>query len=133
MTTTTPAGVKYYCEMHGPSRIHNTKDCFKLKQCAKRAKANTSCDKAEKVSYKDLNAFVNAKVTATLNKAKKNQKKKEAKKVNINVFDKFRNLKVDSSNEKSDHKVNALAVTSNDDSDSNASRVPSKDSNSDNK
>eukprot|EP00957_Ditylum_brightwellii_P144442 11003111-Ditylum_brightwellii.AAC.1 len=78
-TTTTPAGVKYYCKMHGPNRTHNTKDCFKLKQHAKRVKAHTSCDEVGKVTYKDLNAFVNAKVTNALNKAKKNQKKKEAK------------------------------------------------------
>eukprot|EP00957_Ditylum_brightwellii_P084314 6410898-Ditylum_brightwellii.AAC.1 len=29
--TTTPAGVKYYCKMHGPNRTNNMKDCFKLK------------------------------------------------------------------------------------------------------
>eukprot|EP00957_Ditylum_brightwellii_P130453 9951446-Ditylum_brightwellii.AAC.1 len=75
--------------MHGPNRTHNTGDCFELKQCAKRAKANTSRDEADKVTYNDLNAFVNAKVTAALNKAKKNQKKKEAKKVTTNAFDKF--------------------------------------------
>eukprot|EP00957_Ditylum_brightwellii_P200607 15293055-Ditylum_brightwellii.AAC.1 len=66
--------------MHGPNRTHSTKDSFDLKQRAKCAKANTSHDEADKVTYKDLNAFVNAKVTAALNKAKKNQKKKEAKK-----------------------------------------------------
>eukprot|EP00957_Ditylum_brightwellii_P201814 15327349-Ditylum_brightwellii.AAC.1 len=72
MPTTTPAGVKYYCKMHGPNGTHSTKDCFELKQRAKGAKANTSRDEADKVTYKDLNAFVNAKVTAALNKAKKN-------------------------------------------------------------
>eukprot|EP00957_Ditylum_brightwellii_P071724 5452017-Ditylum_brightwellii.AAC.2 len=90
-----------------------------------------SRDEADKVSYKDLNAFVNAKVNAALNKAKKNQKK-GSKKVTINAFDKFRNLKVDSNNEESNHEVNALAAASNDDSNSNTSHVPSKDSNSDN-
>eukprot|EP00957_Ditylum_brightwellii_P016314 1226792-Ditylum_brightwellii.AAC.1 len=63
--------------MHGPNKTHNTKDCFKLKQRAKCAKADTNCGGADKVTYKDLNAFVNAKVTAALNKAKKNQKKKK--------------------------------------------------------
>eukprot|EP00957_Ditylum_brightwellii_P134235 10233700-Ditylum_brightwellii.AAC.1 len=77
--TTTTAGVKYYCKMHRPNRTHSTKDCFELKQCAKRAKADPNCGGADKVSYKDLNAFVNAKVTAALSKAKKNQKKKEKK------------------------------------------------------
>eukprot|EP00957_Ditylum_brightwellii_P001417 110943-Ditylum_brightwellii.AAC.1 len=133
MPTTTSAGVKYCCKMHRPNRTHNTKDCFELKQCATRAKANTSRDKADKVTYKDLNVFVNAKVTAALNKAKKSQKKKEAKKVTINAFDKFRNFKVDSSNEESNHEVNALAAASDNDRDSNASCVPSEDSNSDKK
>eukprot|EP00957_Ditylum_brightwellii_P135589 10338529-Ditylum_brightwellii.AAC.1 len=65
--------------MHGPNRTHNSKDYFKLKQRAKRAKTDTNRGGADKVTYKDLNAFVNAKVTAALNKAKKNQKKKEKK------------------------------------------------------
>eukprot|EP00957_Ditylum_brightwellii_P056853 4310273-Ditylum_brightwellii.AAC.1 len=65
--------------MHGPNRTHNTKECFELKRRAKCAKADTTCGRADKVTYKDLNAFVNAKITATLNKAKKNQKKKEKK------------------------------------------------------
>eukprot|EP00957_Ditylum_brightwellii_P180920 13783733-Ditylum_brightwellii.AAC.1 len=79
-TTTTTAGVKFYCKMHRLNRTHNAKDCFELKQRTKRAKADANCGGADKVSYKDLNAFVNAKVTAVLKKAKKNQKKKEAKK-----------------------------------------------------
>eukprot|EP00957_Ditylum_brightwellii_P016288 1225263-Ditylum_brightwellii.AAC.1 len=62
--------------MHGPNRTHNTKDCFELKRHTKRAKADTTCSGADKVTYKDLNTFVNAKVTAALNKAK-NKKKKE--------------------------------------------------------
>eukprot|EP00957_Ditylum_brightwellii_P128565 9807313-Ditylum_brightwellii.AAC.1 len=119
--------------MHGPNRTHNMKDCFELKQCAKHAKANKSRDKADKVSYKDLNAFINAKVSVALNNAKKHQKKKEAKKVTINAFNKFRNLKVNSSNEESNHEVNALAAASDNDSDSNASCVPSKGSNSNDK
>eukprot|EP00957_Ditylum_brightwellii_P053893 4083160-Ditylum_brightwellii.AAC.1 len=120
--------------MHGPNRTHNTKDCFELKRRTKRAKADMNGGRAGKVSYKDLNAFVNAKVTAALNKAKK--QKQEAKKVTINVFDNFCNLKVDnSSHEESDHKVNTLAAVaaSDNDSNSNASHVPSKDSDSNNK
>eukprot|EP00957_Ditylum_brightwellii_P196420 14965614-Ditylum_brightwellii.AAC.1 len=74
--------------MHGPNRTHNTKDCFELKRCAEHAKADTNLDRADKVTYKDLHAFVNAKVTAALNKAKKDQKKKE-KKETINAFDNF--------------------------------------------
>eukprot|EP00957_Ditylum_brightwellii_P190017 14466075-Ditylum_brightwellii.AAC.1 len=49
--TTTLAGKrKFYCEMHGCNRIHDTEDCFELKQRAKRAKPNTNCAKADKVS-----------------------------------------------------------------------------------
>eukprot|EP00957_Ditylum_brightwellii_P207327 15352486-Ditylum_brightwellii.AAC.1 len=92
--------------------------------------ADTNCGGADKLTYKDLNTFVNAKVTAALNKAKKNQKKKE-KKVTINAFDNFRNLKVDdSSDEESNHEVNALASASDKDSDSGASRVDSNESRS---
>eukprot|EP00957_Ditylum_brightwellii_P032941 2498162-Ditylum_brightwellii.AAC.1 len=79
--------------MHRRNRTHNTRDCFELKQCAKHTKANTSCNEADKVTYKDLSAFVNAKVTTALNKTKKNQRKKEAKKATINAFDKFCSLK----------------------------------------
>eukprot|EP00957_Ditylum_brightwellii_P148040 11272041-Ditylum_brightwellii.AAC.1 len=64
--------------MHRPNRTHNTKDCFELKHRTKRAKADTTRGGADKVSYKDLNAFVNATVTTAFNKAK-NQKKKEKK------------------------------------------------------
>eukprot|EP00957_Ditylum_brightwellii_P085099 6470053-Ditylum_brightwellii.AAC.1 len=63
--------------MYRPNRTHSTKDCFELKRRTKRAKADTTCGRVDKVTYKDLNAFVNAKVTTALNKAKKNQKKKE--------------------------------------------------------
>eukprot|EP00957_Ditylum_brightwellii_P080440 6118259-Ditylum_brightwellii.AAC.1 len=84
MSTTSPAGQKlFYCKMHGRNRTHNTRGCFELKWHAKHMKANTSRDEADKVTYKDLNAFVNAKVTAALNKAKKSQKKKEEKKLRL--------------------------------------------------
>eukprot|EP00957_Ditylum_brightwellii_P025275 1912957-Ditylum_brightwellii.AAC.1 len=76
-TTTTTTNLKYYCKMHRPNRTHDTKDCFELKQCAKCTKADTNCGGADKVTYKDLNDFVNAKVNASLNKAKKNWKKKK--------------------------------------------------------
>eukprot|EP00957_Ditylum_brightwellii_P202809 15331886-Ditylum_brightwellii.AAC.1 len=65
--------------MHEPNRTHSSKDCFELKQCAKCSKADMNCGRLDKVTCKDLNAFVNAKVTTALNKAKKNQKKKEEK------------------------------------------------------
>eukprot|EP00957_Ditylum_brightwellii_P075738 5756151-Ditylum_brightwellii.AAC.1 len=87
--------------MHGPNRTHNTKDCFELKRRAKRAKADTTRGGADKVTYKDLKAFVNAKVN-------------------------------NSSKEESNHKVNTLANASGDDSNSGASRVDRKESNSNN-
>eukprot|EP00957_Ditylum_brightwellii_P181184 13801150-Ditylum_brightwellii.AAC.1 len=64
--TASPAGPKFYCKMHRPNRTHNTKDCFELNQCAKRAKVNLSRVKIDKAAYKDLNTFVSAKVTKAL-------------------------------------------------------------------
>eukprot|EP00957_Ditylum_brightwellii_P073634 5595207-Ditylum_brightwellii.AAC.2 len=102
--------------MHRPNRTHNTRDCFELKQCTKHVKADVSCGRADKVTCKDLNAFINTKVTAALNKTKKNQKKKEAKRLTTAVM-----------------KRNALAAASNNDSESNTSCDPSKDSDSNDK
>eukprot|EP00957_Ditylum_brightwellii_P094974 7232452-Ditylum_brightwellii.AAC.1 len=65
--------------MHGPNWTHNTKDYFKLNRCARRAKSNPSHSKKGHVAYKDLSAFVNAKVTEALKKAKKEQKRKRLK------------------------------------------------------
>eukprot|EP00957_Ditylum_brightwellii_P021915 1652918-Ditylum_brightwellii.AAC.1 len=73
------------------------KDCYKMKQRAKRAKANPNQAEKGKIAYKDLNAFVNAKVTAALKKAQKERVEKKTKKVTINTFDKFHSLNVDSS------------------------------------
>eukprot|EP00957_Ditylum_brightwellii_P110617 8436688-Ditylum_brightwellii.AAC.1 len=88
-TPTSPAGKrKFYCEMHRCNRTHNTKDCFELKQCAKRAKTSTNCNEADKVSYKDLNASVNAKVTVALNKEKKS-KRGEKKKSSLTLLINF--------------------------------------------
>eukprot|EP00957_Ditylum_brightwellii_P041558 3147639-Ditylum_brightwellii.AAC.1 len=84
------------------------------------------------MAYKDLNAFVNTKAMAVLKKAKKEQREKKAKKTAINAFDKFHSLKVDSSSKESNHEVNALAVASDNDSDSGDSCVPSEDSESNN-
>eukprot|EP00957_Ditylum_brightwellii_P132482 10102939-Ditylum_brightwellii.AAC.1 len=75
-----------------------------MKQRAKRAKANPNQAEKGKIAYKDLNAFVNAKVTAALKKAQKECLEKSTKKVTINAFDKFCSLNVDSSSEEeSDH------------------------------
>eukprot|EP00957_Ditylum_brightwellii_P122282 9325041-Ditylum_brightwellii.AAC.1 len=85
--------------MHGRNRTHNTKDCFELTQRTKRVKANPNQFEKGKIAYKDLNAFVNTKVTAALKKAQKEKKEKKTKKVTINAFDKFRSLKVNNSSE----------------------------------
>eukprot|EP00957_Ditylum_brightwellii_P098491 7503322-Ditylum_brightwellii.AAC.1 len=71
-TPTRPAGKKkFYCNMHGLNKTHGTEDCFDLKWHAKCTKTNTTQNEADKVTSKDLNAFVNAKVTVAFNKAKK--------------------------------------------------------------
>eukprot|EP00957_Ditylum_brightwellii_P207034 15351174-Ditylum_brightwellii.AAC.1 len=118
MPTTTPVGKKkFYCEMHGHNKTHDMEDCFELKQRAKHAKPNTNHAEADKVSYKDLNAFVNTKVTAALNKAKKNlRNQKKQKEVKLNAFNKFCSLNVDSSDEEDKPNVHAPAAADNDDS-----------------
>eukprot|EP00957_Ditylum_brightwellii_P134397 10245798-Ditylum_brightwellii.AAC.1 len=69
---TKPAGEKkVYYSMHGCNKTHNTEDCFELKRRAKRSKPDDMQNEADKVTYKDLNAFVNAKVTAAFNKLRK--------------------------------------------------------------
>eukprot|EP00957_Ditylum_brightwellii_P148489 11305682-Ditylum_brightwellii.AAC.1 len=136
MPAASSAKLKFYCEMHEHNMTHNTKDCFELNRRAKCTKANPNQVDKRQMSYKDLNAFINAKVTAALKKAQKEKKEKKTKKVTINAFDKFRFLNVDSSSEEeSNHEVNTLAATSNNDSDSDSddSCVPSEDSKSDNK
>eukprot|EP00957_Ditylum_brightwellii_P120052 9161004-Ditylum_brightwellii.AAC.1 len=94
---------------------HNTNDCFELNQHKKGSKTNPNRNGLDKVTYKDLNDFVNAKVTASLKKAQSQNKKKEAKMVTISSFNKFCNLKVDSINEESNPEVNALAATDDND------------------
>eukprot|EP00957_Ditylum_brightwellii_P198800 15153395-Ditylum_brightwellii.AAC.1 len=94
--------------MHGQNNTHNTDNCFELNWRKKRAKSDTSQSGKDKVSYKDLNAFVNAKVMAALNKAKKKQKKE--KEVEINAFDKFCSFNVESSDEEGKLKESAPAA-----------------------
>eukprot|EP00957_Ditylum_brightwellii_P107111 8172279-Ditylum_brightwellii.AAC.1 len=101
-------------------------NCFELNQCKKRAKSDISRSGVDRVTYKDLNTFVNAKVTATLNKAKKI--KKEEKEVEINAFGKFHSLNVESSNREG--KLKEYAPAADNDDDSNASRLLSNDSKS---
>eukprot|EP00957_Ditylum_brightwellii_P112891 8607689-Ditylum_brightwellii.AAC.1 len=40
ITTATTQGMKFYCKMRRPNRTHSTKDCFELKQRAKRVKTD---------------------------------------------------------------------------------------------
>eukprot|EP00957_Ditylum_brightwellii_P189167 14399317-Ditylum_brightwellii.AAC.1 len=80
MSTTSSDERKFYCDLHGRNMTHHTKDCFKMKQRAKCAKANPNQAEKEKIVYKDLNAFVNAKVTAALKKAQKECIEKKTKK-----------------------------------------------------
>ena len=76
------------------------------------------------MSYKDLNAFVNAKVTAALNKAKKKRKERKDKEVEINAFNQFRSLNVESSDEEGKLKEEATTADSDSsDSKSEASRL----------
>eukprot|EP00957_Ditylum_brightwellii_P197656 15058227-Ditylum_brightwellii.AAC.1 len=111
--------------MHRWNNTHNMDNCFELNRHKKRSKLETSRSGKDKVSYMDLNAFVNAKVTAALNKAKKKQKKE--KEVEINAFTKFCSLNVESSNEEGELKASATAADS--DSKSKASRLLSNASN----
>eukprot|EP00957_Ditylum_brightwellii_P206710 15349599-Ditylum_brightwellii.AAC.1 len=46
---TKPAGKrKFYCDMHGHNRTHNTEDCFEPNWCMKHTKSNTSRNKVDK-------------------------------------------------------------------------------------
>eukprot|EP00957_Ditylum_brightwellii_P135724 10350070-Ditylum_brightwellii.AAC.1 len=88
-----------------------------------------NCAEEAKVSYKDLNDLVNAKATATLNKAKKNlRSQKEQNEVELNAFDKLCSLNVKSSNE--EDKPNKYAPAAADNNDRSTSHLLSDDSNS---
>eukprot|EP00957_Ditylum_brightwellii_P049752 3772906-Ditylum_brightwellii.AAC.1 len=78
MPTKPAGGKKFYCDLHRLNKTHDTKDCYKLKQHTKCVKQGKERKDMDKVTYKDLNIFVNAKVTAALKKAKKKfQERKE--------------------------------------------------------
>eukprot|EP00957_Ditylum_brightwellii_P087079 6627903-Ditylum_brightwellii.AAC.1 len=112
--------------MHGWNHTHGTDDCFKLNRRKKRRKLNMSQNGKDKVSYKDLNAFINAKATAALNKAKKKRKERKDKEVKINTFNQFRSLNVESSDKEGKLKEKATTAdsdSSDSDSESEASRL----------
>eukprot|EP00957_Ditylum_brightwellii_P162248 12353879-Ditylum_brightwellii.AAC.1 len=101
--STKPAGKKkFYCNMHGHNRTHDTEDCFELKWYAKCAKPNTSRNKVDMVSYKGLNAFVNAK-----------RKEKEVK---LNAFNKFCTMNVENSDEEDESNKHGPVDVDNNDS-----------------
>eukprot|EP00957_Ditylum_brightwellii_P021325 1608324-Ditylum_brightwellii.AAC.1 len=84
---------------------------------------------ADNVTYKDLNAFINAKVTTSFNKAKNNLKKqRKEKEVKLKAFDIFCSLNVESSDE--EDKPNKHAPTDVDNDDSSASCLLSNNSDS---
>eukprot|EP00957_Ditylum_brightwellii_P042609 3226271-Ditylum_brightwellii.AAC.1 len=101
---TKPTGEKkFYCDLHGHNKTHNTKDFYELKRHTKHAKQGKERKDMDKVTYKELNTFVNAKVTAALKKAKKFFKKeKKDKQIKLNAFDKIRMLNVDESSNDED-------------------------------
>ena len=89
-----------YCQLHGTNPTHGTADCFQLNCQKKRAKEFEVIQRHKKqektrILYKELNAFINAKVEQAL---KKKGKAKKAKKIEIeiavNAFERFRNLEV---------------------------------------
>eukprot|EP00957_Ditylum_brightwellii_P038260 2893119-Ditylum_brightwellii.AAC.1 len=89
-------------------------------------KVGNKLDQKRQGVLQGLNAFVNAKVTAALNKVKKKQKKE--KKVKINAFNKFCSLNVESSDDEGELKASTTAT--HDDSESKASCLLSDASNS---
>eukprot|EP00957_Ditylum_brightwellii_P021252 1603021-Ditylum_brightwellii.AAC.1 len=117
-----PAGEKkFYCDLHRRNKAHNTKDCYELKQCTKPAKQGEARKDMDKVTYKDLNTFVNTKVTAALKKAKKNLKKeKKNKQVKLNAFDKFRMLNVNKSSNNKDKQDAYVSINMDDGSSGNS-------------
>eukprot|EP00957_Ditylum_brightwellii_P094612 7205597-Ditylum_brightwellii.AAC.1 len=90
--------------MHGHNRTNNIENCFELNQHMKRTKPNMSQNKVDKISYKDLNAFVNAK--------------RKEKEVELNAFNKFCSLNVESSNEEDEPNKHAPINVDNDNSSS---------------
>eukprot|EP00957_Ditylum_brightwellii_P014887 1122965-Ditylum_brightwellii.AAC.1 len=116
--------------MHGRNRTHDTEDCFELNWRTKCAKPNTNCAETDKVSYKDLNAFLNAKVATILNKAKNNlRNQKKQKEVKLNIFDKFISLNIESSDERDNPNKHAPAIADNNDSSASCLLSDNSDSN----
>eukprot|EP00957_Ditylum_brightwellii_P029630 2239088-Ditylum_brightwellii.AAC.1 len=62
---------KFYCNMHGHNKTHNTEVCFELKGYVKHAKLDEIRKDADKVTCKDLSAFINAKVTTASKRQRK--------------------------------------------------------------
>eukprot|EP00957_Ditylum_brightwellii_P200883 15312995-Ditylum_brightwellii.AAC.1 len=87
---TKPGGEKkLYCDIHRCNKTHNTEDCFELKQ-------RTKCTKPDKT--------------------RKDADKKQEKQVELNAFDKFRTLNVESSDEEDKPSTHAPVNVDNNDS-----------------
>eukprot|EP00957_Ditylum_brightwellii_P153267 11664942-Ditylum_brightwellii.AAC.1 len=98
---------------------------------AKRTKQGETHTEVDKVTYKDLNMFINAKVTTALKKAKKHLKQqKKEKQVKLNAFGKFCTLNVKSSDNKD--KPNTRASIDVDNNDSSTSCLLSNDNSNSN-
>eukprot|EP00957_Ditylum_brightwellii_P025209 1908135-Ditylum_brightwellii.AAC.1 len=116
--------------MNGGNRTHDTEDSFELNRHAKREKPNMNHTEADKVSYKDLNALVNTKVTTALNKAEKNlRNQKKQKEFKLNAFDIFFSLNAESSNEEDEPNKHAPAIADKDDSSASCLLSDNSDSN----
>eukprot|EP00957_Ditylum_brightwellii_P202381 15329914-Ditylum_brightwellii.AAC.1 len=75
----------------------------------------------DKVTYKDLNAFVSTIVTTALKKAKENFKKeKKDKQVNLNAFNRFCMLNVNKSSNDKDQQDAHVSINVDNNNNSNS-------------
>ena len=110
-----------YCQLHGENPTHGTAECFELNRRKKRAKEFATVQRHEReektrIPYKELNAFINAKVDQALQKRSKAKKAKKASNpdIAINAFEHFRDLEVVNSDEE-DRKPEAVKHDSDND------------------
>ena len=110
-----------YCELHGENPSHSTSECFELNRRKKRAKELTNPQLSEKqrtVLYKDLNAFINAKVERAFKKKAKAKKEKKAKEIALKAFENFQNLEVKDSDDEDKKPAATKHASDKNDSDS---------------
>eukprot|EP00957_Ditylum_brightwellii_P046248 3508977-Ditylum_brightwellii.AAC.1 len=112
---------KFYCDLHGRNKTCNTEDYYELKGHTKHTKQGKERKIRDKVTYKDLNVFVNAKVTTAFKKAKKNLKKeKKDKLVELKTFNKFCMLTVNKISDNEDKQDAHVSIDVDDDSNSDS-------------